>query len=578
MKNFRFLNCLSPLLLGLCAVALPAAASGGRAASAPSALSQLRPGAADYANHPGQMVYQVLLAEIALHRGNPELAAAAYADLARRSADPKTLERAADTAGFARRYDLALEAARRWVEVEPDSRQAQYTLASAMILANQLDDLPAVLIGMLQADKEKLGENLLGLNRMLSRITDRRAVYRVIDKVCQPFFGIAEAHYALAVAALPTGELPRALSEARQAMELRPDWEMGAELQAKVLLYISSPQSIDYLAAFLDKYPQAQGARLFMARVLLGDKRYDEAREQFDRLLKIAPDNPEVVFPAAMLALQSKDMEQAEVRLRYFLTLPGANRNPALYYLAQIAEEGGRTAEAMSLYAGVESGEHYVPAQLRRARMLVDLGRFEEARWQLSSARAAKPEERIPLSIAEAGLLRDAKQPQAAFELLDGLLSKNPDQPDLLYETALLAEKLDQIELMEKRLRRLIELRPDSAQAYNALGYSLADRHQRLPEALHLIEKALSLSPEDYFILDSMGWVLFRLGQMTEALSYLERAFARHEDPEIAAHIGEVLWTLDRRDEARQLWLKMLKKHPSSEPLTDVLKRFGVSE
>ena len=149
---------------------------------------------------------------------------------------------------------------------------------------------------------------------------------------------------------------------------------------------------------------------------------------------------------------------------------------------------------------------------------------------------------------------------------------------DLLYETALLAERLDQVELMEKRLRRLIELRPDSAQAYNALGYSLADRKQRLPEAYRLIEKALSLSPEDYFILDSMGWVLFRLGQADEALRYLERAFARHEDPEIAAHIGEVLWAQGRQDDARQLWLRMQKKHPSNEALGEVLRRFGVSE
>ena len=213
MKDFRFLKCIPPLLLGLCVVVLPAMA-------APSALSQLRPGEVDYANHPGQVVYQVLLAEIALRRGNPDLAAAAYADLARRSRDPKALERAADTAGFARRYDLALVAARQWVEVEPGSKQAQYTLASAMILANQLDELPQVLIGMLEADKSTLGENLLGINRMLSRIPDRQAVFQVVDKVCQPFFAIAEAHYAVAVAAAMAAEHPRALSEVRRSLEL----------------------------------------------------------------------------------------------------------------------------------------------------------------------------------------------------------------------------------------------------------------------------------------------------------------------------------------------------------------------
>ena len=573
MKKIRPLRCL-PLLLLAFATALPASASEPATPKVVTPRPELT-AANEEAERLGQTVYQVLLAEVALRRGNPMLAATAYADLARRTRDPKALERAVDTAGFARRFDLALDAARQWVEVEPGSRQAQYTLASAMILANQLDELPAVLIGMLEADKESLHGNLLSLNRMLSLIPNKQHLFQVIDKVCQPYFGIAEAHYSVAVAAATAGNYQRGLAEVRQVMELRPDWETGAVLQAKILANITPAQSIAYLHDFLDKYPQAQEARLHLARVLLGEKRYAEARSQFDQLLKSSPDNPEVVFPVAMLALQHQDLALAETQLKHFLNLPFANKDPACFYLGQIAEESQRTAEAMSWYAQVSSGEHYVSAQIRRARLLVDLGRFEEARWQLSSAKANSPEERIQLSIAEAGLLRDAKQTQAAFELLDSLLTKNPDQIDLLYESALLAEKQGNIELMETRLRRIISLRPDNAMAYNALGYSLADRNLRLPEARQLIEKALSLSPEDYFILDSMGWVLFRQGELDAALDYLEKAFARHADPEIAAHLAEVLWVQGRKEEARRVWNEARKKHPANESLSDVTQRLG---
>ena len=215
-----------------------------------------------------------------------------------------------------------------------------------------------------------------------------------------------------------------------------------------------------------------------------------------------------------------------------------------------------------------------VQAKLRSARLLIDQGKGAEAREQLRAVKNVSAEDQVPLAIAEAGLLRDEKRFQEAFDLLESLLSKQAEQADLLYETALLAEKLGKLDLMESRLRRLIELRPDNSQAYNALGYSLADRNQRLAEARELIEKALKLSPDDYFILDSMGWVLFRQGEFSEALGYLEKAHARRDDPEIAAHIGEVLWGMGRHDEARRVWLDAQKKYPGNESLADVIKKF----
>ena len=522
----------------------------------------------------GQVVFQVLLAEIALRRGDAVLASNAYADLAFRTRDPKLLERTVDVAGFARRLDLALEAARRWVEVEPESKQAQYVLASVMVMSNQTDDLAPVLIRMLEADKEALPDNLMGLNRMLARNPDRRAVFSIIEKVCRPFVGLAEAHYAVSVAAAGAGQLDRARAEARRALELRADWEAAALLQAQLLARLSIDESIVFLRDFVDRYPKSRDARMQLARLLVGAKRYDDARQRFEEVLKISPDSPDAVFSIGVLALQQNDLAEAEKQFNRVLAMPSTDKNYAHFFLGQIAEERKQDTEALAHYAQVAGGEHYVQARLRGARLLVDQGKFDEGRRQLSSAKASSAEERVQLAIAEAGLLRDAKQPKAAFDLLESLLAKQPEQADLLYESALLAEKLGNIELMERRLRKLIELRPDSAQAYNALGYSLADRNLRLKEARELIEKALTLSPEDYFILDSMGWVLYRQGDLPAALGYLEKAFARKDDPEIAAHIGEVLWALGRQDDARKTWTDAQKKYPDNESLGDAIKKF----
>ncbi len=522
----------------------------------------------------GQTVFQVLLAEIALRRGDPALASSAYADLALRTRDPKVLERTVDIALYGRRFDVALDAARLWTEIDADSKKANYVLASVMIVANQVVDLPATLSRLFEMDAEALPENLLSLNRMLARIPNRQTAFQIIERVCRPYPAVAEARYAVAVAAAASGQEDRARAETRRALELRPDWERAALLQAQLLHRISAQEAAAFLKAFTDKNPQAHEARMQLARLMVGEKRYEDARQQFERLLKDTPDNPDVVFALAVMALQQQDQKSAETHFKHFLTLPVADKTPAFFFLGQIAEENKRFDEALDYYANVTSGTHFGQARLRRARLLADQGRIEEARRQLQPPKDVSAEDRIQLTIAEAALLREAKQYRTAFDLLEDSLVKQPQHADLLYESALLLEKLDDLERMEQRLRQLIELNPENFHAYNALGYALADRNQRLPEARELIEKALRLSPNDFFILDSMGWVLYRQGDFAGALTYLEKAYDRRDDPEIAAHIGEVMWAMGRHAEARQIWLKAQEKHPDNESLTEVIKKF----
>ncbi len=582
MKPTRRTLCYAALALALSLPTLAAEKTAPARKRPPAAQTTKRQAVNDtaakeiqYADQPGQALYQVMLAEIAVQRGDPLLASSVYADLAMRTRDPQAMERAVEIAGYARRFDLALEIAKLWIDVEPTSKRAQQILTGAMIVSNQLDELAPNLIRTLELDKEALGENLLGLNRMFARNTDRQAVFQLIDKVCRPFFGVAEAHYAVALAAGSAREFERARAEIQRALELRPNWEAAALLEAQILAQSSTAEAIKFMQAYAERYPNAYDLQLQLARSLVGEKRYAEAKVYFDRLLQAHPNNPEIIYPVAILALQQNDLKLAEVQLKHLLNLDAANKNLAYYYLGQIAEEDKRDADALAYFAKVGSGEQFIPAQVRSAQILVRQDKFSEARQLLANAPAGTEEERVQLIISEGALLREAKQTEAAFALLDNALKKRPEQPDLLYETALLAEKLGKMDILESRLRKLIKLRPDSAQAYNALGYSFAERNIKLAEARELINHALKLLPDDPFILDSLGWVLYRQGDLQGALAYLEQAYAKRDDPEVAAHIGEVLWALGRKEEAQRFLQAAHQKHPDNESLTAATKKFA---
>ena len=267
-----------------------------------------------------------------------------------------------------------------------------------------------------------------------------------------------------------------------------------------------------------------------------------------------------------ILALQLEDLVDAERHLRHVLEFGKGDPNPVRYYLAQISEETNHPDEAIRLYNAIDAGEHRLPAVLRCAQLLAKAGRSDEARERLSYARSIAPKEEPRLLIAEAQLLREAGRHEEVLHLLADGLVKNPDQPELLYESVT-AERLDKLDLAEQSFRKLIALQPDQAIGYNALGYSLADRNVRLDEAQTLIDKALSLAPGDPFILDSKGWLLFRQAK-------LEQALTPRPDAEIAAHLGEVLWTLGRTDEARALWQAAIKNHPTNSLLSATIKRF----
>jgi tetratricopeptide (TPR) repeat protein len=518
-------------------------------------------------------LYDFLLGEIALQRGDLPLAAKTYLELAKRTRDPRVARRAVEVASQARQPELALEAARTWHELEPASAHALQVLVATLVGAKRVDEAEPYLDKLFAAEGVNRENAFMQANRLLSGNTDKAANLRVIRRLAAKHPQLAQAHFAVAQAAAVAGDDDAAIAAVREAQALRPDWELAALLEAQVLQKRSPAEAAKRLRQFVEKNPNSREARLSYARMLALDKRFAEARQQFEAVAAANPANPDVIYAVGLLAYQLKDYPAAETYMKRVLGLGYRDPEGVRYLLGQIAEEQKLWPQAIKWYESIDSGDHVLPARMRIASAIAKQGKLDEARAFLKRVAAEHPEEAVQLIVAEAQILRDASRHRDAFELLSQALDKQPEQPDLLYDLALTAEKLERFDVLETHLRNLIRIKPDHAHAYNALGYSFAERNMRLPEARKLIEKALELSPEDYFIIDSLGWVLYREGDLKGAARELRRAYSGRPDAEIGAHLGEVLWMLGERDEARRIWDESLKSGPENETLLKTIKR-----
>lgn len=520
------------------------------------------------------MLYEFLMGEIAAQRGNPALAAQTYVDLAKKTRDPRVAQRAVQVASFARMPHLALEAAQVWHEVDPASAQAMQTVIQLLVSQKRAEEAEPVLAKLMAANPAITPNLFLQLNRLLAANPDAAANLRLVQRLAAYHPKLAQARVAVAQAAAAAKDDDTAFAEVRAAAALRPDWDLPAILEAQLLQRRSPAEAARRLEAFLQKYPAAREVRMTYARVLAADKRLPEARVEFERLVANNPKDTEAIYAVGLLALQVKDYPVAEANMKRLLDLGYRDPNGVRYTLGQIAEERKDWPGAIAWYKTIQRGEHAMPARLRTANAIARLGRLEDARSFLRSVNA-NPEQKVQLLVAESQLLREAQLHRESFDLLAEALKLTPEQPELLYDQALTAEKLERFDVMEGNLQKLIQVKPDHAHAYNALGYSLAERNQRLPEAKKLIEKALELAPEDYYIIDSMGWVLYRMGDLKGAAEQLRRAWNGRPDGEIGAHFGEVLWMLGERDEARRIWREAQKVAPENETLIKTLKRFA---
>jgi len=552
-------------------VALGAFAMGAAAQPTQRELKQLDDSATRELTEP--TLYEFLLGEIALQRGDYALAAKTYLDLARRTRDARVARRAVEVANQGRLTDLALEAAKTWHDIEPESGAALQVLAALLVASKKVEEAQPYLEKLLATPGVNLEAGYLQLNRMLAANPDKAANLRVVRALAARNPQLAQSHFAIAQAALAANDERAALLAVRRAAELRPQWEAPALFEAQMLQKRSPADAAKRLGQFVEKNPESREARLNYARALVLDKRVPEARKQFETLLAGNPGNGEVVYAVGLLAFQLKDYPVAEDSMKRLLSSDYRDPDAARFLLGQIAEEQKQWPRAIEWYESIKDGEHAMPARMRTANALAKEGKLDAARDYLHRVSADNPDQEAQLTVAEAQLLRDANRHGEAFELLGGALGRSPDQPELLYDYALTAEKLDRFDLLEENLRKLIAVRPDHAHAYNALGYSFAERNLRLPEARKLIERALELSPEDSFIIDSLGWVQYREGDLKGAAATLKRAYDGRPDAEIGAHLGEVLWALGERAEANRVWQEALKTAPDNENLLKTIKR-----
>lgn len=560
-RPLRIAPLLGALLLG---IGCHAVASEGKATSLPvqDVASGLTP----------QILYQFMYAEVAGSRGQVPLSVAAYLDLAQTTRDPRIAKRAAEIALHARQYDAALAATRIWVEQEPDSPGAQQMAVTLAAAFGRLDEVAAHLARSLALDTDNVPAGLMRINRLMARIPDKTAAYKVVEDATEPYLTLPEAHFARAQAAYSAKDFPRAQTAVEAALALRPDWEFAIILKA-LLVQNQPAEVIAILQPFTRANPQASDARLGLARALVSERRFEDALSEFKQILELQPGNADVTYAVGLLSLQLRDYATAETQLRRLIDLNYSEGNLVRTYLGQIAEEKKDFKAAAEWYAGVTPGAQYVSAQSRAAQLTARLGDLKGARAMLQRISLSDEAGKVQLVLAEAQLLREANHHDEAYIFLDKALSARPNEAELLYETALSADRLRKFEVAERLWQRLIKIKPDHAHAYNALGYSLADRGVRLDEAQQMIDKALQISPDDPFILDSKGWVLYRKGDKQAALDALQKAFSRRPDPEIAAHLGEVLWAVGRKEDAHKVWADAARDNPGNETLAETIKK-----
>jgi tetratricopeptide (TPR) repeat protein len=529
-----------------------------------------------------EVMYRLLVGDIALQRGDPALAARAYYEVAKDVRDPRFARRATEIALAARQRTLALDAATLWAELDPSADRPKQVLAGLKSGGDfRASDLKGELeraLAEAAKDGSRLGEAFLELNRALGSESDKAATWKLVQSLAQPYPNVPEAQFAIALAAYNAGladfeSSTAALQSIDRALALKPGWEQAVLLKVEILGKQSMDRAADYLVEVLRTTPDAKPLQSALVQVRIQQKRYGEASMILQKLLEKDPGNHEYEFGIAMLAMQTKDWAKAEKMLDELNRVGYGDDGVVESYLAQVAEETGRYELALERFKAVPDGERGWFARLRAAAMYAKLGRIEEGRRYLAELPAVAREQKIQVLQSTAQLYRDTGSYKVAYEILEKGLVEYPDDPDLLYDVAMVAEKLDRIDIVEARLTRLVELKPSSAHALNALGYTLVDRTPRINEGLALIQRALALAPDDPFILDSVGWAQFRLGKLDEAEKYLRQAMEQRPDPEIAAHLGEVLWAKGERALAQDVWQSQLKNAPDNAVLLETVRR-----
>jgi len=540
------------------------------------------------------LFYEILMGELTTRSGDPGSGYALVLDAARRLRDGKLFQRAVEIALQSRSGDAALAAARAWQETLPTSRDARRIELQILIALNRISETVEPLRAEVAATSQVERPLLMAvIARNYSRAADKKLAASVVEQALSnelksPTMG-GLAWATVGRLRLNAGDASGALEAARKGQEVDPASDAPVAL-ALEMIDPGQPLAEPIVTRYLNNNPKAApDLRIAYARVLVENRRYADATTQLQAVTSSRPELAEPWLLLGSLQMQAKQDAAAETSIKRFIDLSNSPSNKdtdaadrkrsvsqAYLALSQLAERRKDYAAAERWLSRIDGADELVAAQTRRAALLARQGKLPQAREVIRALPERTAEDKKQKFLAEVQLLRDAKQYQAAYDMLAKASAESPDDADLVYDQAMVAEKLNRLDDMERLLRRLIALKPESQNGYNALGYSFADRKIRLDEARTLIQKAVQLAPDDPFIADSLGWVEFRLGNMDEAIRILEAAYKTRPDPEIGAHFGEVLWSAGQKDRAVTIWKEALLSDAENETLQETLKRLRV--
>ena len=529
-----------------------------------------------YSSFSEETIFSLLSAELAGQRNRYDIALDNYVTQAINTQDPGISERAFRIAEYLGADQAALDSALIWARNAPEDLEAQRAAAIQLARSGRYDDSMVYMEKVLQGQGDTHFD-FLALSAADTDQDTRDGLMNSFDRLLQRHPNNGQLIFGKALLLQQNGDSQGALS----LLEKNPP-EAGEVapilLRARLLQSLNrGDEALPLLEKSIRQYPDDKRLRLTYARLLVEQDRMDDAKTEFSSLVQQYPDDDELRYSLALVCLEAKAWEEAKGYLEDLIARD-SHVDSAHLNLGRIAEERSDPQGALIEYAQVTPGSEYLPAQLRQADILMENGRSVEAQNRLAKERDEQPDYAIQLYLIEVETLAANKHEDRAWSVLDKALKQYPDDLNLLYTRAMQAEKRNDLAQMERDLRQIIKRDPDNAMALNALGYTLSDRTTRYDEAKTLIEQAHQLSPEDPAVLDSLGWVNFRLGNLDEAERYLRQALERFPDQEVAAHLGEVLWANGKQREAKQIWGKFLKEQPDSPILRSTIKRLTGSE
>lgn len=544
-------------------------------------------------------IYRYLLGEIAGQRGDYEQSSHIFYQLALSEKDARFAERAAKIAAFGQIGNMLYPSVRLWAELAPESREAQQAISEILIRGHKIAEAEPHLSNLLKDEKTRAAGFIL-MGKLLNQSPEKSAILKLVQNLAEPYPDLPEAHVAIAQSAIQAQKIELAMQHLDQAASLRPGWNLPALLKGQLLFKQSVPEAIRFHETFLTSYPSVNDVRLNFARALVEHDQFDRAKAEFpiiiqharatlartdelddsNRKAKQSAQNAaekslaDTYAMIGLLSVQGKDFKSANSYFQEALDFNFHDPDQIYLYFGQTAESLDQPSIARAWYERVAPGKHYVPAHLNIANQINQTTSVDAAIEYLNTLDHLNIEQETVVTQAQAAMLHQKQRHQDAFLLLKKAVDEKPQATALAYDYALAAERVQEYTIMEMQLRNVIHARPDYAPAYNALGYSFADRNIKLDEALTLIQKALRIAPDDHYMLDSLGWVYFRMGELATAEKHLQNAYDIQADPEIAAHLGEVLWQQGKREAAEQVWQKSLEQFPDNETLLSTIKKY----